>query len=271
MIFINRTPSHDSVAGIQPNRLERATTSEVPTIMLEVRSEVLPNGSMHKMKLKPVQSHPKPLPTRTKNPKTPRTSPDLESLCKVPSRTSVDLLAQNLVDSLHHQRPGLELSAFSKYFGLLPARLESSAALYDTLRCLVSAHQSALRGVCLNDCLDHNLYGRALKSIQKAIQDQTEYLTAPTLSAVSLISRLESVVRCAPNPCFAPYLDTRWKETMCYDGVYLIPDPFSSVIVFPRPQPRGRTNDAHQWLSQISTRIRRPYRRRRPRRQRGAR
>ncbi|KAJ9602419.1 hypothetical protein H2200_012961 [Cladophialophora chaetospira] len=190
MKFVNRTTIQDPDAA--KSQAERVLPPEFPAIMLLLDYKVLQNGALHKMKLKPS------LPTKAL-PARPKGNGRYPTPSKAPNPSPAELLAHSLIESMHHSRPGLELDSLSKYFGLLPSRVGCSAALDDTLRCLVSAHQLALHGVPINNCLDLNLYGRALQSIQKALENPAEYVSSSTLCAVSLIARLEATFSQNPS------------------------------------------------------------------------
>jgi hypothetical protein len=73
----------------------------------------------------------------------------------------------------------------------LPRRVGRSAVLDDAVSFLIASHESFVRGEDLHSLGNLAKYGRALRSLQTAIDDPEEQYSTCTLAAVAVMSRLE--------------------------------------------------------------------------------
>lgn len=105
--------------------------------------------------------------------------------------TSADRLAAQLVR--HLDGPQKEVIRSMIYFECLPARLGGSSALRDTVALFCSAWFHVQRGSSAYE-LTHLVtepYGKAIKSLQKAIDDPLEQLRPETLAAICVLERFD--------------------------------------------------------------------------------
>ncbi|KEY73910.1 hypothetical protein S7711_07754 [Stachybotrys chartarum IBT 7711] len=85
------------------------------------------------------------------------------------------------------------------YFRLLPARLGSSAALRDAVACFCRGWSDSENASPSKSSVDPQAYGKALRSLQRALGDEKEKLATETLAAVSVIYRVEVLFGGQPN------------------------------------------------------------------------
>ncbi|KAI0169291.1 hypothetical protein GGR52DRAFT_574508 [Hypoxylon sp. FL1284] len=102
-----------------------------------------------------------------------------------------DRVAARLVRHLGDDGAPWDLLAQSGYTRHLPVRLSRSAALRDCAALMTSAWNNYKRDLPADLVLDPVLYGRALHSLQRAINDQDQQLSCETLAAVTILERLE--------------------------------------------------------------------------------
>ncbi|KFA60164.1 hypothetical protein S40285_09713, partial [Stachybotrys chlorohalonatus IBT 40285] len=77
------------------------------------------------------------------------------------------------------------------YFRLLPARLGSSAALRDAVAYFCKGWSDTENASPSKCSIDPQPYGKALRSLQRALRDDEERLATETLAAVSVMYRAE--------------------------------------------------------------------------------
>jgi hypothetical protein len=76
------------------------------------------------------------------------------------------------------------------YVKYLPSRLQHSAALRDSLALFISALINSKRNVSPAEVVDRKLYGKAIRSLQYALNN-SESLTCETLAATTILDRFE--------------------------------------------------------------------------------
>lgn len=104
--------------------------------------------------------------------------------------TTADRLAVRLV-GYFDRGPSRDPSVVLTYFKLLPQRLDQSAALRDSIALFCSCWSNFQRGVPGGHFMDYNLYGKSLRSLQRALNDPTEQLSCETLAATTILDRTE--------------------------------------------------------------------------------
>lgn len=170
----SHTESSSSSSGTPGNGHSGAATATAPTtnVTLDIRSQriLTGGGSYHKMRLCPPQA----------------------PLLITPSSTSVDQLATRLASQLQVcTDSGHDLRFAGQSICLVPPRLAESVALRDATECLLGAHAALLRGEQYGRLIDPVCYGRALRSLQRALDDPVERYAATTLAATGLLQKTE--------------------------------------------------------------------------------
>ncbi|KAI2781826.1 hypothetical protein F4815DRAFT_465878 [Daldinia loculata] len=108
------------------------------------------------------------------------------------SGTQADLLAGNLINHLNSSEgTGYSLTVFLSTLRYVPPLLESSEALYDATNLLVSTWLQLCRGANSHDVLSLVSYNRALRSLQKALNDPQKQTSSATLAATIYLQIVE--------------------------------------------------------------------------------
>ncbi|OTA62336.1 hypothetical protein K449DRAFT_465111 [Hypoxylon sp. EC38] len=106
--------------------------------------------------------------------------------------TSVaDRVAARLVGFLVHENSPWDILAAIGYTKHLPARLGESPALRDCVALMCSTWANSRRNLPADQLIDSNLYGKALRSLQRALDDHKQQLRCETLAAATVLERLE--------------------------------------------------------------------------------
>ncbi|CAH0003364.1 unnamed protein product [Clonostachys byssicola] len=103
--------------------------------------------------------------------------------------TSADRIAARLAAMLTHDAPH-DMMFQAGYLKYLPARISSSPALRDAVALMCSAYANFQRGLPANQVLNPTLYGKALRSLGRAIDNRT-CITAETVAATTIMERVE--------------------------------------------------------------------------------
>ncbi|KAI1489664.1 hypothetical protein F5X96DRAFT_600854 [Biscogniauxia mediterranea] len=156
-------------------RLDESLDPEAPSraqgqgsrTMVDVRQRGLPDGSSFGY-LRLVASSPRSVPT-----------------------TVADRLAARLVGYLAKEDPTWSVMRCIGYTKHIPARLGESVALRDGVALLCSAWANYRRDVPARQVIDPVLYGRALRSLQRCLDDRRQYSTCETLAAATIMERVE--------------------------------------------------------------------------------
>ncbi|KAI1141337.1 hypothetical protein F5Y05DRAFT_257996 [Hypoxylon sp. FL0543] len=105
--------------------------------------------------------------------------------------TVADRVAARLVGFLAHENAPWEVLAAIGYTKHLPARLGDSTALRDCVALMCSTWANSRRNLPAKQLIDSNLYGKALRSLQRALDDHKQQLKCETLAAATILERLE--------------------------------------------------------------------------------
>lgn len=101
--------------------------------------------------------------------------------------TAADRIAARLVALL--ERGTYESVVNMRYMKRVPPRLASSAALRDTVALLCSAWTGSRRRRPVEELVALGVYGKALRSLQRALSSGPEQLSCETLAAVTIMER----------------------------------------------------------------------------------
>lgn len=105
--------------------------------------------------------------------------------------TVADRVAARFVGHLTHEGAAWDMLATTGYNKHIPIRITESAALRDSVALLCSAWTNSRRNVPLDQIIDPNLYGKALRSLNRSLLDHQLQLRCETLAAASLLERIE--------------------------------------------------------------------------------
>ncbi|KAH8912161.1 hypothetical protein BR93DRAFT_922111 [Coniochaeta sp. PMI_546] len=83
---------------------------------------------------------------------------------------------------------------------LMAARISESSALSDALGCLLATFGNLRRALPFQDLIDLHTYGRALKSLQKALKDPEQQLSTATLAAATVLYQIEIAYDSSKGP-----------------------------------------------------------------------
>lgn len=120
-------------------------------------------------------------------------SPDaVVKLPRQPPLSPVETLQLILLETFSCLQPGLRLTTTANWIKEIPPRLGQSAALDDSIACLVNCHGILCRGQYPgDDQTQNNAYAKALFSLHKALGDGVECYTDNTLCAVTILALIE--------------------------------------------------------------------------------
>ncbi|KAI1456972.1 hypothetical protein F4805DRAFT_203183 [Annulohypoxylon moriforme] len=107
--------------------------------------------------------------------------------------TVADRVGARFVGYLTHESAAWDMLATAGYNKHLPVRLSESAALRDSVALLCSTWTNYRRNVSPDQIIDSNLYGKALRSLQRSLEDQQLQLRCETLAAATILERLELI------------------------------------------------------------------------------
>ncbi|XXG96036.1 hypothetical protein Hte_002313 [Hypoxylon texense] len=105
--------------------------------------------------------------------------------------TVADRVAARLVGYLGNDDAPWDYLVYTGYIRHLPVRLSRSAALRDCVVLMTSTWANHKRNLPIEQVMDSGLYGKALRSLQRAIDDHRERLSCETLAAVTILERVE--------------------------------------------------------------------------------
>ncbi|KAK6957112.1 hypothetical protein Daesc_002397 [Daldinia eschscholtzii] len=107
--------------------------------------------------------------------------------------TVADRVGARLVGYLSHENASWDILSSFGYIKHLPVRLSESAALRDCVALMCSTWANARRDFASAQLIDSSLYGKALRTLQRAINDHDQQLSSETLAAATILERLELV------------------------------------------------------------------------------
>lgn len=105
--------------------------------------------------------------------------------------TVADRVAARLVGFIGNENASWDFLVYTGYIRHLPVRLSRSAALRDCVALMTSSWANYKRNLPVEQVMDSGLYGKTLRSLQRAIDDDRERLSCETLAAVTILERLE--------------------------------------------------------------------------------
>ncbi|KAI0896956.1 hypothetical protein F4806DRAFT_415812 [Annulohypoxylon nitens] len=113
---------------------------------------------------------------------------------KKPSRTRFDLLGAKVVMYLQSSEgTGYSLSQWLSTLGYVPPLLERNEALFDATNLLLSTWLKLCQGADKNELFDLSSYSRALRSLQRVLDDPTEQTSNATLAATIYLQTTEYI------------------------------------------------------------------------------
>lgn len=112
--------------------------------------------------------------------------------------TSEEKLAAKLSHAMASGLNGLLLS--HDILHRMAGRLSESTALSDALTCLLATFANLKRALPFQDLIDLQTYGKALKSLQKALKDPNQQYTTLTLAAVTILYQIEVAYDSSKGP-----------------------------------------------------------------------
>ncbi|EHK44546.1 hypothetical protein TRIATDRAFT_285163 [Trichoderma atroviride IMI 206040] len=104
--------------------------------------------------------------------------------------TVADRLAATLVRHLEHGSDSAFLLTLG-HIKFVPARVGASPALRDCVAMLCSSWANFRRALPVEQIINSQTYGKALRSLQIALNDERQQLSAETLAAVTIMERVE--------------------------------------------------------------------------------
>ncbi|KAI1415792.1 hypothetical protein F5Y13DRAFT_155325 [Hypoxylon sp. FL1857] len=109
-----------------------------------------------------------------------------------PPGTEADLLGGKIITYLKSgEGTGYSLSMFLSTLVYVPPLLERNEALFDATNLLVSTWQKLCRGTSPHELFDLRSYNRALRSLQKVLDDPEEQTSHSTLAATIYLQTTE--------------------------------------------------------------------------------
>ncbi|KAI1763713.1 hypothetical protein GGR53DRAFT_359078 [Hypoxylon sp. FL1150] len=109
--------------------------------------------------------------------------------------TVADRVAARLIGYLGNDDAPWDILVYTGYTKHLPVRLGQNAALRDCVAVMCSTWANFKRNLPADKVLDSGLYGKALRSVQRAINDHSVQLSPETLAAVTILERLELIFK----------------------------------------------------------------------------
>ncbi|KAF2122419.1 hypothetical protein BDV96DRAFT_563489 [Lophiotrema nucula] len=185
--WVESSDTHTQPTSLECNRNQELSQArdgpQKHMRMITLRTKRLDNGDqMHKIRL---VDRPMPGLSARKNThgssllKSPPLSFDETLFCRF--RT---VLEPYEVSNLGH---GMLLRTLFGRFG-------NSAALDDAALCLLASHEAVMRGEDVSAWFDTKGYGRALRSVQKSIDDRSQRYSTETLAGVVILWMLEGII-----------------------------------------------------------------------------
>ncbi|KAH7130741.1 hypothetical protein B0J11DRAFT_523991 [Dendryphion nanum] len=120
----------------------------------------------------------------------------ISSLARPLPLSPADSLASRLHTFLQWEEHGgdVKVPIRGVWLRQLPQRFGTSPALDHAISCLIASHEAVARGDNPSTWLDFKQYGKALKSLQHAIDRPNEQLSTNTVAAVAVMWRIEGVL-----------------------------------------------------------------------------
>lgn len=104
-----------------------------------------------------------------------------------------DLLITRLMRFLHtFEGSGYDMSLPGHALRSMVCRISASTALRDSIECLIATYESLRRGLSAKDMMDSKSYHKALRSLQRAVENPKHQTSAETLAATTLVHRIQA-------------------------------------------------------------------------------
>lgn len=120
-----------------------------------------------------------------------------------------DVLISRLASFLStFEGSGYDLSLPGKALKLMACRVSASAALKDSISCLIATYETLREGLPAKDMMDSKTYHRALRSLQRAVDDPQQQASVETLAATTIVHRIQvgsewAAMTCTTDPVLA--------------------------------------------------------------------
>ncbi|KAI1099502.1 hypothetical protein F4804DRAFT_79960 [Jackrogersella minutella] len=105
--------------------------------------------------------------------------------------TVADRVGARLVGYLGHEGAAWDMLISFGDIKHIPSRLSESIALRDSVSLMCSTWANSRRNIPPDQMVDPNLYGKALRSLQRSLIDDQTKLKCETLAAATILERLE--------------------------------------------------------------------------------
>jgi hypothetical protein len=164
---------------------------------------------------------------------------DVPAIPREVTPTSEEKLAARLVHAMAVSETLSYANALllsHKVLSLMAARIPGSSALPDALGCLLATFGNLRRALPFQDLIDLHTYGRALKSLQKALKDPDQQFSTTTLAAATVLYQIEIAYDSSKGPNKA--FHCRSIYTMMYTrGPPSLEDMLDVHLAFENQQP----------------------------------
>jgi hypothetical protein len=117
--------------------------------------------------------------------------------------TSEEKLAAKLVHAMAVSETsghGNALLLSHEALSLMAGRISESSALSDALGCLLATFGNLKRVLPFQDLIDLHTYGKALKSLQRALKDPEQQFSTATLAALTVLYQIEVAYDSSKGP-----------------------------------------------------------------------
>ncbi|KAF2674717.1 hypothetical protein BT63DRAFT_474443 [Microthyrium microscopicum] len=111
-----------------------------------------------------------------------------------PALAQVERQSIELIRCLDQGRIGARMNWFGEWVSLVPQRIGTSDALDQAVKVMALAYQAIIRNDCPSTWIDPRAYARALKSLRRALTDETDCWSCETLTAVTILYYLEAIL-----------------------------------------------------------------------------
>lgn len=103
-----------------------------------------------------------------------------------------DVLITRLAAFLNHfEGTGYDMSLPGQALRLMVGRISEGVALRDSIDCLITTYERLRQGLSAKDMMDSKTYHRALRSLQRAVDDPEQQTSAETLAATTVMHRIQ--------------------------------------------------------------------------------
>ena len=104
-----------------------------------------------------------------------------------------DVLISRLTSFLStFEGSGYDLSLPGQALKLIGRRVLASPALTDSIICLIATYETLREGLSAKDMMDSQTYHKALRSLQRAVDDPKQQASVETLAATTIVHRIQA-------------------------------------------------------------------------------